>query len=230
VLETCRRADALVAVSQAQLDALARRGFARPDHHVVPIGAEPALFRFESKVRTGPLKILHVGNLTAVKDQPTLLRAFVRVRAAIDARLRIVGDGSLRVALERLARELGVADAVEMTGAVRFTTMPEHYRWADMFVLTSLSEGQNRSLTEAAMSGVLNVSTPVGHIAELGESAAVIVRPGDPEDVADRILAIARDSAGWDRRVRAAQSWAAAHDMSWTVARMTEILDGMEAR
>ena len=56
VLETCRRADALVVVAQAQLNALARHGLARPDHHLVPIGAEAALFRFEPKVRSGPLK------------------------------------------------------------------------------------------------------------------------------------------------------------------------------
>jgi glycosyltransferase involved in cell wall biosynthesis len=230
VIETCRHADALVAVAQSQLDALAGRGFARVDHHIVPIGAEASLFRFESRVRAGPLKILHVGNLTAVKDQSTLLRAFARVRATMDTRLRIVGDGSLRGTLEQLARDLGVADGVEMTGSVRFTEMPEHYRWADMFVLTSLSEGQNRALTEAAMCGVLNVSTPVGHIPALGEAAAVVVRAGDPQDVADRIVTIARDSTGWDQRVGAAHAWAAAHDMSWTVARMTEIIDRMGAR
>jgi glycosyltransferase involved in cell wall biosynthesis len=230
VLETCRRADALVAVSQAQLDALAARGVRRPDAHLVPIGAEPRLFPFAPRPRQPPLKIVHAANLTAVKDQATLLRAFARVRAAIDARLRIVGDGELRATHEQLARDLGVQGAVEMIGAVPFSAMPDHYRWADMFVLTSLSEGQNRSLTEAALSGVLNVSTPVGHIAALGEAAAVVVRAGDPHDVADRILSILRDPDGWDRRVQAAHSWAAAHDMSWTVARMTEILDGLEAR
>jgi glycosyltransferase involved in cell wall biosynthesis len=230
VVETCRRTDALVAVSEAQLEALAARGLRRPDAHLVPIGAEPELFPFAPRPRRPPLKIVHAANLTAVKDQATLLRAFAHVRAAMDARLRIVGDGELRGTLEQLARDLGVADAVELAGAVPFTAMPEHYRWADMFVLTSLSEGQNRSLTEAALAGVLNVSTPVGHIAALGEAAAVVVRPGDPRDVADRILAIAGDPAGWDRRVQAAHAWAAAHDMSWTVARLTEILDGLEAR
>jgi glycosyltransferase involved in cell wall biosynthesis len=230
VIETCRRAEALIAVSEAQLEALAGRGLTRPDAHLVPIGAEAELFPFAPKPRRPPLKIVHTANLTAVKDQATLLRAFARVRAATDARLRIVGDGSLRGGLERLARELGVAEAVEMTGAVPFAAMPDHYRWADMFVLTSLSEGQNRALTEAAMCGVLNVSTPVGHIAALGEMAAVVVRAGDPQNVADRIVAIARDTAGWDLRVKAAHAWAAAHDMRWTVARMIEVLEGLEPR
>ena len=234
VIETCRRTDALVAVAQAQLDALARHGFARPDDHVVPIGAEAALFPFAAKPRTKPfatpLKLLHVGNLTAVKDQATLLRAFALLPRALDARLRIVGDGSLRGALDALIHELALDAAVELTGAVPFEEMPNHYRWADMFVLTSLSEGQNRSLTEAAMCGVLQVSTPVGHIADLGETVAVVVRAGDPRQIADRIVGIADDADGWRRRVRAARGWAASHDMAWTVERLSEILEGLRAR
>ena len=233
VIETCRRADALVAVAQSQLDALARWGFARPDDHVVPIGAEAALFPFQARPPaepfTGPLKILHVGNLTGVKDQATLLRAFARLPASLDARLRIVGEGSLRGELVALIHELRLEGAVELTGAVPFAAMPAHYRWADMFVLTSLSEGQNRSLTEAAMCGVLQVSTPVGHIADLGETVAVVVRAGDPQHVADRIVAIAGDADGWSRRVRAARAWAATHDMAWTVDRLSAILAELPA-
>jgi glycosyltransferase involved in cell wall biosynthesis len=229
VIETCRRTDALVAVAQAQLDALARRGFSRPDDHVVPIGAEATLFPFEARPRSPTLKLLHVGNLTAVKDQATLLRAFALLPRALDARLRIVGEGSLRGELETLCRELRIAHRVELTGAVPFASMPDHYRWADMFVLTSLSEGQNRSLTEAAMCGVLQVSTPVGHIADLGETVAAVVRAGDPPHVADRIAGIAGDPDGWGRRVRAARGWASAHDMAWTVDRLSGILDGLRA-
>src|SRR3954471_4189934 len=226
VIETCRRTDALVAVAQAQLDALARRGFSRPDDHLVPIGAEATLFPFEVK-RRAPLRILNVGNLTAGKDQATLLRAFALLPRALDARLRIVGDGSLRGELDALCRELRIADAVELTGAVPFASMLDHYRWANMFVLTSLSEGQNRSLTEAAMCGVLQVSTPVGHIADLGETVAVVVRAGDPRQIADRIVGIAGDPDGWRRRVRAARAWAESHDMAWTVERLSGILEGL---
>ena len=233
LIETCRRADALVAVAQSQLDALARRGFARPDDHVVPIGAEAALFpsqpRPPTEPFTGPLKILHVGNLTGVKDQATLLRAFARLPASLEARLRIVGEGALRGELVSLVHELGLDGAVELTGAVPFAAMPAHYRWADMFVLTSLSEGQNRSLTEAAMCGVLQVSTPVGHIADLGETVAVVVRAGDPQHVAERIVGIAADAEGWSRRVRAARAWAATHDMAWTVERLSAILAELPA-
>ena len=80
------------------------------------------------------------------------------------------------------------------------------------------------------MCGVLQVSTPVGHMADLGEEMAVIVKTGDPQDLADRVLAIASDAAGWERRVRAARLWAVDHDMGWTCERMTELIEGMRGR
>jgi glycosyltransferase involved in cell wall biosynthesis len=227
ILWTCARASALVAVSQYQLNVLARSGFHRDDAQVIPIGAEAEMFAFQASTPGAPLKIIHVANLTEVKDQATLLRAFARLRADIDARLRIVGSDAMGGTIHDLVRELHLESAVEVVGAVRFTLMPMQYRWADMFVLTSLSEGQNRSLTEAAMSGVLQVSTPVGHIADLGEDVAVLIKPGDPEDIARRIKAIVNDGPGWARRVHKARAWAAAHDMGWTVERLAEVIDGV---
>ena len=227
LLQTCARAAALIAVSGYQLDRLAAHGFRRDDARVVPLGAETEMFPFEPRRAGVPLKIIHVANLTKVKDQATLLRAFARLRADVDARLRVVGSDHLGGEMQRLARSLGVQAEVEFTGAVPYSDMPAHYRWADMFVLTSLSEGQNRGLTEAAMCGVLQVGTPVGHLHDLGEDAAVLVRTGDPEDVARRIKEIVADPAGWQRRVDAARAWAAAHDMDWTVDRIAQIIDGL---
>ena len=196
---------------------------------------KPDLFPFEpssgsARARTPQLKILNVGNLTAVKDQATLLRAFALLRGRIDARLRIVGEGSLRGELEATIGALGIADAVEMTGAVPFATMPDHYRWADMFVLTSLSEGQNRSLTEAAMCGVLQVGTPVGHLADSRRGGG---GPGAGRRSGQRRRPHRRDcrrrhrvEAPGERRLRLGRR--ARHD--WTVDRMTEIVDRLGAR
>ena len=227
VLWTCERAPSLIAVSRYQIDRLAARGLRRDDASVVPLGAEAEMFPFVAKRPGTPLRILHVANLTEVKDQTTLLRAFALLRRDVAARLRIVGEDHLAGAVQRLADSLGLRAHVEFTGAVPYAEMPSHYRWADMFVSTSLSEGQNRGLTEAAMSGVLLVSTPVGHIHDLGSSAAVLINAGDPEDVAARIREIVADPAGWRRRVEAARAWAAAHDMDWTVGRIGQIIEGL---
>jgi len=227
LFKACSRAGALVAVSRYQLDRMATHGFSRADAHVIPIGAEADRFRFEPKPPGTPLRILHVANLTAVKDQGTLLRAFALLRGRLDARLHIVGEDHMGGQVKRRAHALGVASDVEFTGAIPYTDMPAQYQWADMVVSTSLSEGQNLALTEAAMSGVLVVSTPVGHINDLGEAAAVLVKAGDPEDVAARIAAIVADPDGWRRRVEAGRAWAAAHDADWTGNRIGEIIQGL---
>jgi glycosyltransferase involved in cell wall biosynthesis len=227
LLWTCARASRLIAVSQSQLEALRSNGVDRDDAEVIPFGAEAELFVFEQKARGPVLKVLHVANLTEVKDQETLLRAFALLCEDTAAVLRIVGEDAMGGALQRLAVELAIADRVDFRGPVPFAEMPEHYRWADIFVLTSLSEGQNRSLTEAAMSGVLQVSTPVGHIRDLGDDVAVVVKVGDPADIAEKVRAILLDPSKWEQKVANARAWAAAHSMQWTVSNLSRAIQNL---
>ena len=110
----------------------------------------------------------------------------------MDASLRVVGEDNLGGEIQRLAEGLGVErrgvhGRRSLCGDAGALPLGGHR------VSTSLSEGQNLALTEAAMSGVLVVGTPVGHLHDLGEDAAVLVKAGDPEDVARRIAAIVGD-------------------------------------
>jgi glycosyltransferase involved in cell wall biosynthesis len=223
VLEACTRASAVVVLSSEQRDTLRRHGLRR-EVEVIPFGVDPAMFRQRPKRLLSPLKLLNVANLTPVKDQATLLRAFALIRRNLDAKLRLVGPDHMGGRLQRLATALGVQDDVQFVGPVRHDAIASHYDWADVFVLTSLSEGQNVALVEAAMSGVLLVSTQVGCIKDLGDGAAVVVRKEDPSDIATQILAVASDRAQWERKVAAARSWAESHDFRWTVERMTRVL------
>jgi glycosyltransferase involved in cell wall biosynthesis len=72
---------------------------------------------------------------------------------------------------------------------------------------------------------VLIAGTPVGMIHDLGDEGAVVVRFGDPEDVAAKIGAIARDPAAWEQKVTAAARWAETHDFSWTIDRLAAAID-----
>ena len=224
VLETCERASALVVLSGEQRESLHRHGLRRTVE-VIPFGVEPTMFRQRAMDRHPPLKILNVANLTPVKDQTTLLRAFAILRATMAAKLRLVGPDHMGGRLQELALTLGVQDDVEFVGPVPYEAIATHYDWADIFLLTSLYEGQNVALVEAAMSGVLLVSTPVGCIRDLGERAAVVVRMGDASDIAAKIRAIAPDREQWDGKVRVARSWAESHDFQWTVDRTTRVLE-----
>lgn len=79
--------------------------------------------------------VLAVGRLDVQKDHATLLRAFARLRC--DARLLLLGEGPERAALERLSRDLGIAERVSMPGFVdnpfpylqRATVVAHPSRW-----------------------------------------------------------------------------------------------------
>jgi glycosyltransferase involved in cell wall biosynthesis len=223
VLETCARATAVVVLSSEQRETLRRHGLRR-EVEVIPFGVDRAMFKPQPKPLPPPLKILNVANLTAVKDQATLLRAFALLRRGTDARLRFVGPDHLNGALQRLANELGLRGDVEFVGPVPYPDVPVHYRWADVLVMTSLSEGQCVALAEAAMSGVLLVSTRVGCVDDLGEGV-VVVRTGDPADVAAKIHTVAADREQWGRKAASARAWAESHDLRWTVERLRGVIE-----
>ena len=101
--------------------------------------------------------ILSVGRLVPEKDFATLIEAFARVRSSARARLLILGEGRERDHLEELACRLGVADWVQLPGYVH-NPLPIMRR-ADLFVMSSESEGFPVVLVEALFCGCPVVAT-----------------------------------------------------------------------
>jgi glycosyltransferase involved in cell wall biosynthesis len=102
--------------------------------------------------------VLAVGRLEAVKGFDILLDAWQRVHAeAPDWRLRIVGEGSQREALEAQRQALDLAHCVELPGATADVT--PHYGEAGVFCLSSRHEGFGMVLIEAMAYGLPIVST-----------------------------------------------------------------------
>ncbi|MEZ5957134.1 MAG: glycosyltransferase [Hyphomonadaceae bacterium] len=102
----------------------------------------------------GPF-IMSAGRLVKVKNFAMLVRAFAAARG--DRKLVIAGDGPARGALEALARELGVADRLILPG---FLANPYPLMAAaDMFVLSSDSEGYPNALIEGMATGRPVIST-----------------------------------------------------------------------
>src|SRR3954452_7200202 len=80
--------------------------------------------------------VVCVSRLVPRKGQDTLIRAWPTVRAACpDAALLLVGGGDYRDELAALARSLGVADAVVLTGGVPHRELPAHYAAGDVFAM-----------------------------------------------------------------------------------------------
>jgi glycosyltransferase involved in cell wall biosynthesis len=102
-----------------------------------------------------------LGRLDRVKGYDLLLRALAQVP---EARLVVLGEGTERAVLEQQARDLGVADRVDLPGwhdeADRFLAT-----W-DAFCLPSRSEGFPLSVVEAMLAELPVVATRVGSVAE----------------------------------------------------------------
>jgi glycosyltransferase involved in cell wall biosynthesis len=132
---------------------------------------------------------LAVGRLTEIKDFPTLIKAFARLRGKVKARLLILGEGELRENLEGLATSLGISEDVSLAG---FVDNPYAYMSrATALVLSSRSEALPSVLIEAMACGCPIISTdcPNGprEILAAGEYGQ-LVRVGDEEALSTAML------------------------------------------
>jgi glycosyltransferase involved in cell wall biosynthesis len=175
VRTSLRLATAVTAGSRLLLSLAEERHVARTRLQHAPLGVDLSLFSPNREPSTECDTLLHVGTLTRVKDQTTLLRAFAHLReSGRCARLNIVGDGPLQPELQRLAGELGVAADVRFGGGVDHAALPPVYRAATAFVLSSRHEAQGMVALEAAACGVPVVGTRVGVIPELTTAVAPV--------------------------------------------------------
>jgi sugar transferase (PEP-CTERM/EpsH1 system associated) len=124
-----------------------------------------------------------VGRMVAVKDYPTLVRAFIQLcRASGETaglRLVIVGEGAERAACQRLVDQAGIQDQVCFPGDCNDTS--EWLRTFDIFVLPSLGEGISNTILEAMATGLPVIATRVGGTPELVEEhkTGMMFAPGD---------------------------------------------------
>jgi len=106
--------------------------------------------------KEGPL-VIAVGRLVKLKGFDILIRAFTQLPREINARLIIIGDGEERLALQKLIEQLGLQDRVKLLG---FQENPWKYMaYADVFVLSSLTEGLPNVIGEALALGIPVLAT-----------------------------------------------------------------------
>jgi sugar transferase (PEP-CTERM/EpsH1 system associated) len=139
-----------------------------------------------------------VGRMEAVKDQITLVHAFVRLvqqtpEEGEKLRLIMIGDGALREPALAILRKAGLAEVAWLPG--ERDDVPELLRAMDVFVLPSLAEGISNTILEAMASGLPIVATDVGGNHELVErdTTGFLVPRSDPAALADAIRVYVND-------------------------------------
>lgn len=140
-----------------------------------------------------------IGRMHAVKDQITLVKAFILAcqqepDLAGRLKLAIIGDGPLRAEALALLDTAGLSGQAWLPG--ERGDVADIYRNLDMFVLPSLSEGISNSILEAMACGLPVIATDVGGNFELVVDGVTgfLVPANDPAAMAAKILAYAHDA------------------------------------
>jgi glycosyltransferase involved in cell wall biosynthesis len=133
--------------------------------------------------------LLIVGRLEPVKNHALLLQAFQSALKSMPTlRLWIVGDGSQRKALEKVATALNIASAVTFFG--QQLDVAPYFSASDLFIMSSKSEGLPISLLQAFSIGLPAIVTHVGGMAEVVElaEAGITASPTDAAELTQAIL------------------------------------------
>jgi len=191
----------MFAVSGELADYLATEGFARRRIGLIYNGIEPgprentgarARRRAELGVSAETFVIGTVARLDPVKDLGTLVRAAAIIKRSRPVVLAIVGDGTERAALEAVAAELGIADAVRFLGR---RDDARDWLWAcDAYANCSISEGVSLTILEAMAAGLPVVATRVGGTPEVvNEACGRLVPSRDPAALAAALTSLAEN-------------------------------------
>ncbi len=169
--------------------------------------------------------VLAVGTVEARKNLEVLVRALVALPT-----MRVVSVGPPTPYRERclvLARELGVADRLDMRGYVDRAEVLDLYARATAAAVPSMYEGFGYGVAQALCAGLPTVAAATSSLPEVAGDAAALV---DPNDVAAWVRElgciaadpIAADERAAERRARACErfGWTrAAREIATTYAR-----------
>ena len=173
----------LITVSESSRRDICRDFRVRPEHvHIIPLGVDTRVFRPREAARV-PGRIIAVASADSpIKGIATLLRAVGKLVTDTDAHLIIVGKPA--PATERLAAQLSLADRVTFTHGLGDEAFSALLASAETAVVPSLYEGFSLPAVEHMASGTPLVASRTGALPEVTGDAAVLVTPGEDEELA----------------------------------------------
>ncbi len=210
-----KRADRLLTVSEFSRGEILERYKLPPERVVAtPLAADPR-YRADipeeakdavlAKYRLSRPFIIYAGRLEEKKNIVNLIHAF-----AIFKGWRGVGDpvklllvGSPGFGIERIRKEIAareMEDSVVMPGYVPEEEMPALMACARMLVLPSWYEGFGLPILQAQACGTPVLAAEAGSMPEVGGSAALYAKPGEPEQIAHVMKTLTDEQSLWDRQ------------------------------
>jgi len=201
-----RAATQVSAASGPMITALAALGIAATR---VPLGVDLEMWPPRAPVRRSaaqPARLIHVGSLNRVKDQPTLLRTLAALHEwGVDFQMHVVGEDTLGGEIQALAERLGLLGRVRFHGFLPHRSLRPLMEASDVMVMSSRHEAGPLVLHEAAVVGVPTVGTAVGQIADWAPQAALAAPVGEAGLLAKHVAALLAEE-DWRLRI-AHEAW-----------------------
>ena len=148
------------------------------------------------------LKIISIGRFTDQKDQVTLIRAFKKVNAVINAKLLLVGYGPNKNLIENYVKKFKLSKKIKLIG---YQDNP--YKFIDkanVLVLTSLYEGLPNVLLEALTlkKFIISSDCPTGpkEILENGKNG-FLFKIKDYDQLANKILKYSKNKKLYKNKI-----------------------------
>ena len=231
-----RTAARVVAISDAVRAQLLRDGIAASRIVVVPSGVDLEAIRATraedlrawARVPNGGALLVTVAALTPEKGLLTLIAAFALVLKERDIRWVVIGDGPMREQLRTVANDPSFHGKLVFAGHHPEPT--RLLRDADLFVLTSRSEGLGTSVLDAMALDLPVVATDAGGLAELLAGGGGLLAPvDDPRAVATAIRRFLDEPELRRRCIEAGRATVARYTVQAMAAGMRGVYDSTDA-
>ena len=195
--------DRVICVSEDMLTGL-QRDF--PEHSgklsVITNGVDPILFETPRNysVREA-LSCISIGSLIHRKGYDITIRALALAAGKIRFRLLCIGDGPEKQALQTLVKTSGLEDRIIFPGAMSPDQISQELAGADLFILSSRSEGRPNVLVEAMASGLPVIASDISGVSELIDDKVngFLFESENYSQLAELIVQVASDRAGREK-------------------------------
>jgi glycosyltransferase involved in cell wall biosynthesis len=197
---TAARCDQITVVSRAMRDVLAAQTGAGARCAVLPMGVDTRAQFVPAGEARDPRTLLFVGRLAEKKGLQVALGALALLPGEV--RLRIIGGGAEEPRLRVRAAESALAGRVDFLGPKPNRELPRWFRQSSIVVFPSVvaaggdQEGLGLVPVEALACGCAVVASDLPAIRDViqHEHTGLLIRPGDPQELAAAVLRLLEDT------------------------------------
>lgn len=169
--------------------------------------------------------LLYVGRLGKEKSVDFIIRSFAKIQPEFpDAHLVLIGDGTIRAKLEKLAKRLKLQENVHFAGFIDQADIQKVYVDADIFVFASQTETQGMVIIEAFASGlpVVAIKDPAFEgVVEDGKNGFLVKR--GTSEFASKALSLLNNEDTRRKFSKVGKETAKKHSVEITAERLEEI-------